>query len=68
MEFSNIFDVVWCTVVITYVPLPLAMDCIQSPSPPLPREGDGCTATMKSFCVIQLFYVHLGTANATVIL
>ena len=67
---STLFDVIWCTPHLcpttvsygtVYSPHPL-------PSPPLPREGDGCTATMKSFCIIQLFYTHLGTANATVIL
>ena len=55
-------------VLITYVLLPLAMELCTVPIPS-PAEGRRwCTATVKSFWIIQLFYPHLGTANATVIL
>ena len=65
---STLFDIVWCTPHLC--PTTVSYGTVYSPipSPPFPREGDGCTATMKSFCMIQLFYLHLGTANATVIL
>ena len=65
---STLFDIVWCTPHLC--PTTVSYGTVYSPipSPPFPREGDGCTATMKSFCMIQLFYPHLGTANATVIL
>ena len=65
---STLFDIVWCTPHLC--PTTVSYGTVYSPipSPPFPREEDGCTATMKSFCMIQLFYPHLGTANATVIL